>query len=88
MSLVNELWRLRLKYPKLKIYTNFYCSFADGTIKNWKDLIDITNYEHIEIDENEFRRLLLLKPNKVDIEYYKKGNKYFKIVNNRCCIWF
>ncbi|MBR2289342.1 MAG: hypothetical protein IJ867_01650 [Clostridia bacterium] len=87
ISLVNELKRLRMQYPKLKIYTNFYCSFADGVIKDWKDLIDITNYEHIEIDEDEFTRLLMLKPNKEGIDYYKKDDMYFKIVNHRCCIW-
>ena len=56
-------------------------------IKDWKDLIDITNYEDVEISENEFKKLLILKPNKNNIDYKKVGNKYYKIVNHRCCIW-
>ena len=88
ISLVNQLKFLHRRYPKLKIYTNFYCSFADGIIKDWCDLIDITNYERIEIDENEFKRLKILKPKKYQVDYFDVYNndlgvyQYYKIINH------
>ncbi len=96
LSIVNYLLLLRRKYPKLKIYTNFYFTEGDGIIKNWSDLINITNYETIEIDESEYKRLCFLKPRKEEKEFYKKeveclneetGEiqkifKYYKIINH------
>ena len=86
VSIVNYLLKMREKYPKLKIYTNFYFPAGDGLIKNWEDLINITNYEEVEITEDEYEKLQLLKPNKEGKDYYKKafgiGYKYYKIVNH------
>ena len=82
ISIVNYLLKMRNKYPKLKIYTNFYFPEGDGIIKTWKDLIEITNYETIEIDEKEYEKLLLIKPNKEGKEYFVKDSKYYKIVNH------
>lgn len=91
LSLVNYLLKMRKKYPKLKIYTNFYFSEGDGLIKDWSDLINITNYEEIEIDRNEYDKLCFFKPKKIGKEFFSKDvlfdtkeikTKYFKIVNH------
>ena len=47
ISLVRRIRRIKRKYPKVKIYSNFHCSLSDGIITSWRDIIDITN-----IDEN------------------------------------
>lgn len=86
ISIVNYLLQMRKRFPKVKIYTNFYFPEGDGIIKNWEDLINITNYEEVEITEREYESLQFLKPNKEGKEYYKKmfgiGFKYYKIVNH------
>lgn len=88
LSIVNYLLQMRARYPKLKIYTNFYFSEGDGLIKNWSDLINLTNYEEIEITEKEYKKLCFLKPNKIGKEFYKKevvpGEefKFYKIINH------
>lgn len=84
ISIVNYLLAMKQKYPKLKIYTNFYFPAGDGIIKNWKDLIEITNYETIEITEKEYNKLQLIRPKKEgkDKEYYQEDNKYYRVVNH------
>lgn len=97
ISMVRYLLSMREKYPKLKIYTNFYFPAGDGIIETWKDLIEITNYETVEIDEEEYSKLKLLKPNREgkDKDYYCEGDtyeildgskefilRYYKIVNH------
>jgi ATP-dependent Clp protease ATP-binding subunit ClpX len=82
LSIVNYLLILRKRYPKLKIYTNFYFSEGDGLIKDWSDLINITNYEEIEIDEKEYNRLKFLKPKKDGKDFYIRDSKYYKIINH------
>ena len=86
ISIVEYLLFMRRKYPKLKIYTNFYFPAGDGIIKNWEDLINITNYEKVEIDIAEFENLQKLIPQKEGKEYFKEvfgiGYKYYKIVNH------
>ena len=82
VSIVNYLLKMRQKYPKLKIYTNFYFPAGDGIIKSWKDLIEITNYETIEIDQKEYEKLLLIKPNKEGKDFFIKESRFYKIVNH------
>jgi hypothetical protein len=43
ISMVEYLNRMRKKYPKLKIYTNFDYKYRDGDITSWQDLIDYDN---------------------------------------------
>ena len=38
-ALVDKLRELRQKYPKLLILTNFDCVYADGLVKDWKDIV-------------------------------------------------
>lgn len=45
LSLVEELFSLKKKFPKAKIYTNFGFKLQDGSIKGWKDLVDFKNGE-------------------------------------------
>ena len=82
ISIVNYLLAMKQKYPKLKIYTNFYFPAGDGIIKNWKDLIEITNYEEIEITQEEYEKLKKCKPNKEGVEYYIQDNLYYKVINH------
>ena len=82
ISIVNYLLAMKQKYPKLKIYTNFFFPAGDGIIKNWKDLIEITNYEEIEILKEEYEKLKKYKPNKEGKEFYIKDEKFFKIINH------
>ena len=82
ISIVNYLLAMKRKYPKLKIYTNFYFPEGDGIIKNWKDLIEVTNYENVEITEKEYNKLKKVKPNKEGTEYYQKEEKFYKVVNH------
>ncbi len=39
VSMVNRIWELKQKYPKVKILTNFDCDFADGTVTDWRDIV-------------------------------------------------
>lgn len=94
VSLVNRLLAMKEKYPNLKIYTNFYFTGADGFINDWRDLIEITNYETVEITEEEYSKLKLLKPReegkdkkffceKVNLEGQEEFVlKYYKIINH------
>lgn len=84
ISIVNYLLKMKLKYPKLKVYTNFFFPMGDGYISNWKDLIEITNYETIEITEKEYNKLKSIKPSKEgkDKEYYEENGKYYRIINH------
>ncbi|MCB6569576.1 hypothetical protein LI142_08720 [Eubacterium limosum] len=43
ISMVEYLNRMKKKYPKVKIYTNFNYAQADGSIHTWQDIIDIDN---------------------------------------------
>ena len=43
LSLVEYLERMKKKYPKVKVYTNFGYSRQDGPIDGWKDLISLRN---------------------------------------------
>ncbi|MED3651879.1 zonular occludens toxin domain-containing protein [Heyndrickxia sporothermodurans] len=59
MAMTEYLLRMRYKYPKCKIYTNFGFKLEDGVFNNWNDFFDIRNGEDgviFAIDEiqNEF----------------------------------
>lgn len=54
ISIVNYLIKMREKYPKVKILTNFECSVADAHINSWRDLIETNNIEIVEITEKEY----------------------------------
>ncbi len=98
ISIVNYLLAMKQKYPKLKIYTNFYFPAGDGIIKDWKDLIEITNYETVEITQEEYEKLKKFKPNKEskngefwteDVEFTNEETgeietitNYYKIINH------
>lgn len=58
-AMVEYLLRMRAKYPKCKIYTNFGFKFQDGEFNDWNDFFNIRNGEDgviFAIDElqNEF----------------------------------
>lgn len=42
-ALVARLRELKQKHPKVKILSNFDCEFADGLVKDWKDIVFTEN---------------------------------------------
>lgn len=51
ISVVEYLNRMRLRYPGLKIYTNFCYKYEDKPIRTWKDLIAYEGPAIFVIDE-------------------------------------
>lgn len=43
VSMVEYLIRMKRKYPKVKVYTNFDFALADGKITSWQDIINFDN---------------------------------------------
>jgi ATP-dependent Clp protease ATP-binding subunit ClpX len=43
MAMVEYLERMRLKYPKAKIYTNFGYVYQTGQMESWHDLLSVKN---------------------------------------------
>lgn len=43
MAMTEYLERMRKKYPKVKIYTNYGYKHEDGPITNWRDIVTIRN---------------------------------------------
>ena len=39
VSMVQRMYELKQRYPKVKILTNFDCDFADGTVTDWRDIV-------------------------------------------------
>lgn len=75
LSMVDYLLAMKRRYPKLKIYTNFTFDLADGYIKNWQELVQLQNFELIEIKEKKY--------NKLRTEYKRLiDGKFYEIVNN------
>lgn len=58
ISMVEYLTRMKKKYPRLKVLTNFSYAFSDGRISSWRDLLDTTNISEDEITEKQFNRFL------------------------------
>lgn len=58
ISIVDYLYAMKQKYPKLKILTNFTCNFADGKIESWRDLLETENIEVLEIDKKTYYKYL------------------------------
>lgn len=74
LSLAWYLFRMKKRYPKLKIYTNFRFKYSDGLINGWEDIINLENYELIEISREEYQK----KIDKMEVEeVLKKDDKYY-----------
>lgn len=58
ISMVDYLNRMKKKYPRVKILTNFSYGFADGRINSWKDLLNTSNITIDEIDEKKFNKFI------------------------------
>lgn len=56
LSIVQYLYLLKEKYPKLKILTNFDCYFADGKILSWRDLLEVKNIQIDIINEKKYNK--------------------------------
>jgi hypothetical protein len=44
ISMIEYLREQKEKYPNCKIVTNFYCSFADKRMTDWRDLLEYRNH--------------------------------------------
>lgn len=89
LSLVDYLILMKEKYPSVKILTNFYCEVADGKINSWRDLLDTTNIQIIEIDEktyNKFNKYGTYKSEDLWLEIIDNELKYF--VRKNCGVIF
>lgn len=42
---------IKKKYPDYKIFTNFYCNFADGKLEKWEDLLSLPYKSIVIFDE-------------------------------------
>lgn len=71
ISMVDYLCRMREKYPKLLILTNFDCNVADRKIISWRDLLETTNIQVDKISEkkyNKFKKYGIYSSNNLWIE--------------------
>lgn len=79
LSMVEYLERMYLKYPKIKIYTNFRYKHASGQINSWEDILDLENFELVEIDKDEYNAMI--ERNEVE-ETVCKDNKLYRKKHN------
>ncbi len=56
LSIVEYLIRIKKRYPNVLILSNFNFSLSDGKVKNWKDLLNVTNINTYEITRKEYDR--------------------------------
>ena len=56
--MVDYLTRMKKKYPRVKVLTNFSYAFSDGRIDSWRDLLSTTNISIDEIDEKKFNKFI------------------------------
>ncbi len=83
ISMVEYLTRMKKKYPKVKILTNFDFKFSDGKIENWEDLIKTENIETVELSEEEYNKHLKLNRKGLFIQKNSEGNiKYYRKINH------
>lgn len=54
LSMVEYISRIKKRYKNVLVLSNFNLSLADGKIKSWKDLLDITNINTYEIKRKEY----------------------------------
>ena len=83
VGMVEYLTRMKQKYPKVKILTNFKYEYADGRINSWQDLLNTTNIVTETITEEEFLKLSKTNKKGVKIDFDSQGNKiYTRTVNH------
>ena len=58
LSMVNNLIKIKQKYPKVKILTNFTFDLADAKVNTWRDLLETTNIVTEEITEKDYLRFI------------------------------
>lgn len=58
LSMVNQLINIKIKFPKVKILTNFTFELADSKIDTWRDLLETTNFSIEEISEKDYKRFI------------------------------
>lgn len=58
LSMVNQLLKIKKKYPDVKILTNFNFKYADGKIESWRDLLNTTNFKTFTISEKTYLKYL------------------------------
>lgn len=54
LSMVEYISRIKKRYKNVLVLSNFNLSLADGKIKSWKDLLDITNINTYEIKRKKY----------------------------------
>lgn len=87
VGMVEYLTRMKKKYPKVKILTNFKYEYADGRINSWQDLLNTTNIVTETITEEEFLHLSENNKKVVKIDFDKLGNKIYRRTVNHGVIF-
>ena len=77
LSMLEYAYRMKCKYPLLRVYTTFDCEFADGRINSWEDLKDIQNFTLVPVSYEIYNTLkpfyaFEIKKENGEIRYYKK----------------
>lgn len=71
LSMVNQLIKIKKKYPDVKILTNFNFDYSDGKIESWRDLLNTTNFKNFIINEKTYNKYLknrVYKPSELWLE--------------------
>lgn len=75
LSMVEYMIRMKRRYPKIKIYTNFNFKLADGKIESWQDILNLENYDLKEISKAEYDEMS-------DYNRLERSGKYYEKVHN------
>lgn len=72
LSMVEYLTRMKKRYPRVKILTNFNFKYADGRIESWEDIINTENFVLDPISKEEYDKTDTYNRVELDGKYYKK----------------
>lgn len=68
ISMVEKAKRIKDRYPKVKVYSNFHTEISDGLITSWKQLRDLTNK-----DENGEEQGILFLFDEIHLTFSSQG---------------
>lgn len=94
LSMVNQLIKIKKKYPDVKIITNFNFKYADGKIETWRDLLNASNFKTFSISEKKYRKYLkynIYKPSELWLEVDESDDGDFELnfkVRKNCGVVF
>lgn len=75
LSMVEYLLRQKTRYPRLKIYSNFYLDFADGQFDSWEQILNYENYDLYLVSKDEYSKL-------DEYNRYSRNGRFYKKKHN------